>query len=110
MYGLTTFAVEQRRHEIGLRMALGAQPAQIVAEFFHSLRWPLIVGLLLGLPMATLTVQLLQRANLVTGKDQGNPGVYGGAALLLFACAFVATFLPAIRATHAEPWQSLRGE
>jgi len=107
IYGVTTFAVAQRRHEIGVRSALGARPQEIAGLFFLSLRWPLLAGLTVGILLSALGHQLLQRANLVTDMTLTDPWAYGS-ALALLTCAAGATLFPALRAARAEPWQVLR--
>jgi ABC-type antimicrobial peptide transport system permease subunit len=109
IYGVTAFAVAQRRHEIGIRSALGARSHEIAGLFFLSLRWPLLAGLTLGILLSVLGHRLLQRANLVTDVTLADPWAYGS-ALLLLICAAGATLIPARRAAHSEPWLVLRDD
>jgi len=109
IYGVTAFAVAQRRHEISIRSALGAQPRKIVSMLFLSLRWPLLAGLALGILLAASGSRLLRQANLINDVSLVDPWAYGS-VLLLLVCAAGATFLPAIRATRAAPWQVLRND
>jgi predicted permease len=107
IYGVTAFAVAQRRHEIGVRSALGARPRQIVSLFFLSLRWPLVAGLFLGILLSAVGNRLLQRANLVTDVSLADPWAYGS-ALILLMCAAGATLIPALRGAYTDPWCVLR--
>jgi putative ABC transport system permease protein len=109
IYGVTAFAVAQRRHEIGVRAALGAQPREIVGLLFLALRWPLLAGLTLGILLSAVGNRLLQQANLVTDVTLADPWAYGS-ALLLIICAAGATLIPALRGAHAEPWLVLRDD
>ena len=109
IYGVTAFAVAQRRHEVGIRSALGAQPGKLVRMFFLSLRWPLVAGLTLGVFLSALGNRLLQRANLITNVSLVDPWIYGS-ALILLLCVAAATFVPALRAVRGEPWQVLRND
>jgi putative ABC transport system permease protein len=97
IYGVTAFAVVQRRHEVGVRSALGARPREIVGLFFLSLRWPLLAGLTLGTLLSVLGNRLLQGSNLITEMSLADPSAYGS-ALLLLVCVAGATFVPALRA------------
>lgn len=109
IYGVTAFAAAQRRHEVGIRSALGARPQEIVGLFFFSLRWPLLAGLTLGILLSAVGNRLLQQAHVVTDVTLADPWAYGSALLLLTSAAG-ATLIPALRAAHAEPWLVLRDD
>jgi predicted permease len=109
IFGVTAFVVAQRRRELGIRSALGAQPQNLVTMLLLSLRWPFLAGLTLGALLAITLTRLLQRGNLITDMAFADPWAYGS-ALLLLLCATAATFVPAFRATRAEPWQVLRND
>ena len=109
IYGVTSFAVAQRRHEIGIRSALGAQPSALVSMLFLSLRWPFAGGLTFGILLAAIGSRLLQQANVIIDASLVSPWTYGS-ALLLLACAAGATCVPTLRATRAEPWHVLRND
>ena len=81
IYGVTAFAVAQRRHEIGVRSALGAQPREIVGLLCLALRWPLLAGLTFGILLSAVSNRLLQQANLVTDVTLADPWAYGSALL-----------------------------
>jgi putative ABC transport system permease protein len=106
LYGLISYGVAQRSHEVGVRMALGARPRDVVALI---LRQGLVIvtgGLVVGLVAAVAMARLL--ASLIYGVDTGDPLVFLGCALLLGVVAAVATFLPARRATLVDPVVALR--
>ena len=109
IYGVTAFAVAQRRQEIGIRSALGARPREIVGLFFLALRWPLVAGMALGILLSVLGTRLLQHEHLVTNVTFAEPWAYG-AGLLLLMCIAGATLIPALRVAHGEPWLELRND
>ncbi len=106
IYGVLAYAVAQRQREIGVRMALGAQPEQILGQF-------LMLGgklLLIGLPLGLLGAWLAGRAmtSLLFGVEPTNPVVLGGTALVLASVAMLACFLPSRRAARVSPIEALR--
>jgi predicted permease len=106
IYGLLAFAVEQRRREIGIRMALGAQPRQIGGMLGRQTAILLGAGLVLGLG-ATLLLAGSMRA-LLYGIAPTDPLSMVAAALLMAAVATAATLVPARRATRVQPAVALR--
>jgi predicted permease len=103
VYGVTSFAAVQRRHEVGIRIALGARPHEIVGLLLKSLRWPLSAGLLIGMLLAALSANLLQRNNLLAGIEPLDPWIFGGAIMLVAVAAGVATLIPALRVANVDP-------
>ena len=108
IYGLAAFAAVQRTHEIGVRMALGARPRDVVVLFLASLRGPFVMGVLGGGVLAAIGVTLLQRTSLMIHVAAGDPLAYGSAIVLLMCGVAGATVIPALRATRCEPWSILR--
>ena len=108
IYGLAAFAAVQRTHEIGIRMALGARPRDVVALFLASLRGPFAMGVLGGSILAAIGITLLQRTSLMVQVSAGDPLAYGGAILLLMCGVAGATLIPALRATRRQPWSILK--
>jgi predicted permease len=106
IYGLLAFAVEQRRREIGIRMALGAQPRQISGMLGRQTAFLLGTGLVLGLG-ATLLLAGSLRA-LLYGIAPADPLSMMAAALLMAMVAAAATLVPAHRATRVQPAVALR--
>lgn len=107
IYGVLAYTVAQRQREIGVRMALGALPQQIMAQF-------LALGgklLLIALPLGLLGAWWAGRAmkGLLFGVSPTNLAVLGGTAGVLAGVAMLACFLPSRRAASIEPVEALRG-
>ena len=106
IYGVLAYSVAQRTSEIGLRMALGAQPRQVLGLVLkQGMLLALIgaaVGVLAALPVARLASGLLY------GVSATDPLTYGGITLLLMGVALLACYLPARRATRIDPLVALR--
>ncbi len=108
LYAMTAYAVLQRTHEIGVRMALGAQPRQVVWLFVRCSLWPLGIGLFLGLVGAFLAGQLLRGILLQTGVTGWT--TIGFIVLLFVSVALAACFFPARKAARLDPLNVLRYE
>jgi len=106
IYGLLAFAVEQRRREIGIRMALGAQPAQIGTMLGRQTAAMVACGLAVGLAATLLAAGSLR--SLLYGIAPTDPVSLLGAVVLMSAVATAATVIPARRATRVEPASALR--
>jgi len=108
IYGVVGFLVAQRTREIGLRMALGAAPRNILGMLFANIaRWT-IAGAALGLLGAWLCSRLLE--SLLFEVRPHDPLLLGLALLVLLAVTFFAAWMPARRAMRVDPVQSLRCE
>jgi predicted permease len=108
VYGVISYAASQRTHEIGIRMALGAQPAQILKMI---LRYGLtIVGI--GVVGGVLAAGAMARVvgNFLFGVPPFDPLTYASATLLLAAIALLACYVPARRAMRVDPMVALRYE
>lgn len=106
IYGLMAYAVAQRRREIGLRMALGANRAEVLRlVLIHALRI-VVAGLVVGLVGAMGVTRVLQR--FLFGVTPTDPIAFGAVTLLLMAVGLLAAWLPARRATRIDPWAALR--
>jgi ABC-type antimicrobial peptide transport system permease subunit len=108
VYGVTSFAAAQRRHEVGIRIALGARPHEIIGLLLQSLRWPLLGGLVIGIPLAAMSASLLQRSNLIVDIEPLDPWIFGGAIMLIAMAAGIATLIPALRVVRVDPLRVLR--
>ena len=104
--GVLAFSVSQRAHEFGIRMALGANAGDVVRMVGRQGMRLVIAGLAIGLAGSLALARLL--AGLLYGVRPTDPITFFGAALLLAAVASLACFLPARRATQADPMVTLR--
>jgi len=108
VYGVLSYLVTQRNHEIGVRMALGARPAQVRAIV---MRQGLVLaggGVLIGLTFAAGLSGLLH--SLASGVDAKDPLVFGAATLVLAVAVLLAGYLPTRRATKVSPLEALRND
>ena len=101
VHGLISYMVSHRRHEIGVRMAMGAGPRDILGQVLRRGAALAALGLALGLASAAATARLL--AGLVYGIGPLDPRVLAGACLFLFAVTLAASYLPARQASHIDP-------
>jgi putative ABC transport system permease protein len=108
IYGVTSFFVSQRTQELGLRVALGADPGRLLALVLRSSAAMAFVGGLVGLGGAFLAARWLSHT--LYGVGDGRPAIYVVAAGLLAAGTLVASIGPANRAAHADPMTTLRVE
>jgi putative ABC transport system permease protein len=108
IYGVVSYAVGQRTGEMGIRMALGAQPARIRALVLRQGLTPVAAGLAAGVAGSLAMGRLL--ATLLFGTGAADPATIGGVAGVLLAVSAAATYLPARRATRVDPAAALREE
>jgi predicted permease len=108
LYGVTAYTVAQRTNEIGIRMALGADRSKVVDLVLRGAFKRVIVGLVLGLPLAVGAGRLI--AAQLYGVSFWDPLALGVAAGSLALCAFVAAIIPAARAASISPMSALRTE
>jgi hypothetical protein len=110
LYGVVALAVEQRRREIGVRMALGARARQVVGMFCADGLRLGVISLAIGLPLSFGGIVLL-RANAIRGTAEVSSWIIASViAALVLIVALVATFLPASRASKIDPVLALRSE
>ncbi len=108
LYGVLAFIVAQRRREIGVRMALGAQPRDVVADVLgHGLRLA-AVGIVAGIALALGTTRLV--SSLLFGTSPTDVVTFAAVAALLVAIAAGASLVPALRASRVDPLIALRDE
>ena len=108
LYGVTAYGVAQRTNEIGIRMALGATRQNVVGLVLHGAFRRVVVGLLLGLPLAVGAGYLLSAQ--LYGVQFWDPLALATGAVALAICAFFAAIIPARRAASIPPMQALRNE
>ncbi|HVX66610.1 MAG TPA: ABC transporter permease [Bryobacteraceae bacterium] len=108
IYGVVSYSVAQRKHEIGLRMALGAVRRDALALVLREGMALAAAGVALGTAAAFVVTPVLRR--FLYGISATDPMVFCGSALLLLAAAFAACYLPARRAADTDPLVALRYE
>ena len=107
-YGVLSYAVAQRRREIGIRMALGAQREQIGAQFLRIGLRLLITGTVIGLVGAALSGRALQ--SVLFDVPPLHPATFAATAGVMTVVCLVACWLPARRASRTDPMDALRSE
>jgi predicted permease len=108
IYGVMTFAVAQRRQEIGVRMALGAQRGQVLRMMMGLGVRLTLLGVVVGMAGAFCLTRLM--TSLLFEVSAINPLIFSSAAIILVAVAMTASYLPARRAASIDPMQALRTE
>ena len=108
IYGVMSYSTTQRRHEIGIRLALGAGSRDVLGLVVGQGMRLVGVGLLLGLTGAWVLSRVL--TSQLYGVSARDPFTYLSVALLLGAVALAASYLPARRALRVDPMSSLRSE
>jgi predicted lysophospholipase L1 biosynthesis ABC-type transport system permease subunit len=108
LYGVISYSVGQRAHEISIRIALGAANAQVLRHVMRQGMLLVGVGAVLGLGATYAASRVL--ANLWVGVSATDPAIYATVTILLVGIAALANFIPARRAAGLEPMQALRGE
>ncbi len=108
LYGVLAYAVGQRTHEIGIRMALGARPWDILQLILTQGGLLIGIGTVLGLAGAFGLAQAV--SSLLYGVSPTDPLIYGGTTLVLIAVSLLACYVPAWRASRVDPMVALRYE
>jgi len=108
LYGMTAYTVAQRTNEIGIRMALGANRAEVVRHVLHGALVRVAIGLGLGIPLAVLAGRLI--SSQLYGVSFWDPLALTVAASALAICALVAALVPASAAASISPMTALRTE
>ncbi len=108
MSGVFAYVVQQRAKEIGIRVALGARPGQVIRLVLAESSRAVIAGLAFGLVIALFASRLMR--NLLYGVSPLNPVAYLSVACLFAIAALAASYAPARRASRVDPLQALRHE
>src|SRR5262249_9460958 len=108
IYGVTSYAVEQRTRELGIRMALGARPGQLLRDLVGRGLVLAIVGIGAGVGAALLVTRFL--STLLSGVSATDPPTFAAVSVLLGAVAVAASYVPARRVLRVAPTEALREE
>jgi putative ABC transport system permease protein len=108
VYGVMAYTVSERTHEIGVRLALGAQRRDVMNLVLSRGVILAAIGLLIGLPVSVALAQLL--AGVIFGVSAGDVTTFAGVTLLLCVITMLACYIPARRAMRVDPIVALRYE
>lgn len=108
IYGIMAYSVANRRNEIGIRMALGAQRGQVRAMILRESTWLAAAGVVVGVGASLVLARLVK--SMLYGIQPYDPMSVGGAVLILMAVALLAGWIPARRAAGVQPMEALRHE
>jgi predicted permease len=108
IFGMTAYAVARRTREIGVRIAFGARPADVVRRMIADAAWPIALGTLAGLGAAWLTTGVI--ASFLFETEPTDPATFAAVAVGLAAAGLVAAWIPARRAARVDPVAALRAE
>jgi ABC-type antimicrobial peptide transport system permease subunit len=108
IYGIMAYTVSQRTNEIGIRMALGAQPERVLWMVLGEAWWMAAIGVAAGLGLAVTLGRVV--ASLLYGVPANDPATLLISAMLLLTVALGASWIPARRAAGVDPMRALRHE
>jgi ABC-type antimicrobial peptide transport system permease subunit len=108
IYGVVAYVVSQRTKEIGVRMALGARQREVVRLMLWQGLRPAAVGVVVGIVSAVAIGRAA--SGLLYTVSPTDPATFVGVTIVLMAVVFVASLIPAMRASSVPPAESLRGE
>ncbi len=106
IYGVMSYSVSRRTHEIGVRMALGAQPSDVLKLAIKQGMILAVIGVVIGISASLVLTQSMK--SLLFGVSATDPLAYAGVAALLMGVAMLACYIPARRATKINPMTALR--
>ena len=108
VYGVTSYSVSRRTHEIGVRIALGAQRSRVLKGVLARGLRPVVIGLAIGMAAAALAARVIR--SFLFGIELIDPIAFGGACAVLIAAAALACYVPARHAARVDPVTALRFE
>ncbi len=108
LYSVLAYWVSQRTHEIGVRMALGAQRRDVIRLVAAQSSKAVVIGLLIALPITLLASRWI--TDMLYETSPRDPVIYAGAALVLALATLVATIVPARRSSAVDPAQAIRAD
>ena len=108
IYGIMAYSVANRRNEIGIRLALGAQPRQVRTMILRESTWLSVAGIVAGVGTALFLTRLVK--SMLYGIQPNDPLTISCGVLLLLAVALAASWIPARRAARVQPMDALRHE
>jgi ABC-type antimicrobial peptide transport system permease subunit len=108
IYGIMAYSVSRRTNEIGIRMALGAQPGRVLRMVMGEAWWMTLIGVVAGMSGALALGRVI--GSMLYGLKAWDPATLAASAGLLIGVALAASWIPARRAAGVDPMRALRHE
>jgi predicted permease len=108
LYGVIAWTVTRRKREIGIRMALGAEPGKVMHMVLREVMWMGLIGIAVAAPVWVVVARVMQ--SLLFGVSAKDPATLGSAVAILAVVAGIAGFVPAFRAARIDPIAAMRPE